>query len=164
VQYPDAPRERQTIRLPPDRIAAFREWATSGTATTAAARVGRPDGAVALVRNAWSDGWLPPGGAVEPGERPRAAAAREVREETGLAATVGDPLVVVDQRYVDEERDCEAFTARYVLFAATADGSIPSPDRLGVTADEIRGARWFEGLPDRLHDDDLLRPYLRQSP
>jgi len=160
VRFPSVPRERQTIRLPPERLDAFRPWATTGTATTAAARVRRSDGAVALVRNGWSDGWLPPGGAVEPDEDPRTAAVREVREETGLTATVDDPLAVVDQTYVDAETGETAFSGTYVLFAARASGSIPDPERLGVGA-EILAARWFETLPDRLHDGALLGPYLR---
>jgi 8-oxo-dGTP diphosphatase len=38
---------------------------------------------VLLVRHRWR-GWVPPGGKVEPGEIPRAAARRELFEETGL--------------------------------------------------------------------------------
>ena len=156
----EAPRERQTIELTRSELASLREWATEGTGRTAAARVRDADGRIALVRNEWSDGWILPGGGVERGERPADAARREVREETGLDATVGDPLVVLDQTYVDERTGERQFSAQYVVYAARADGEIPDPDRLGTTDEEISAARWFETLPEDLHDGDLLRPFL----
>ncbi|RLM71146.1 NUDIX hydrolase [Halorubrum sp. Atlit-8R] len=139
---------------------ALREWAEEGTALTAAARVCDPDGRLALVRTSWSDGWVLPGGAVEPGESPAAAAAREVREKTGLDAAIGDPVVVFEQSYVDAERDAVAFEADYVVFAARAEGRIPDAADLGVDPDEIRAARWFDEVPANLHDGDLLRGFL----
>lgn len=47
----------------------------------------REFGHVLLVRHRWRD-WVCPGGSVDPGESPRAAASREFAEETGLRALV----------------------------------------------------------------------------
>lgn len=165
---PEVPRERQTIRLPESKLEFLREWAIDGTGLTAAARVRDPDGRIALVKNGWSDGWILPGGAVEMDEESTEAARREIREETGLDATVNAPLVVLEQSYVAENDSCiagndeeeERFSALYVVYSATADDAVPDASELGVNGEEISAARWFETLPEELHDGDLLRPYL----
>ncbi len=156
----DAPRERQTLHLPESKLASFREWAIDGTGMTAAARVRDGDGRITLVKNGWSDGWILPGGGVEKGETPAEAAKREVREETGLDATIDTPLVVFEQSYVAASDGAEWFTAEYVVYAARADGEIPDVSRLGVTEEEISAARWFDTVPEKLHDGELLRQYL----
>jgi len=52
------------------------------------------DGRVLLIHRATPDltQWEMPGGKVEPGEQPVAAAVREIKEELGLDVTVAKPL------------------------------------------------------------------------
>lgn len=59
---------------------------------------------VLMVRPTYKNYWDLPGGYVEPGESPRAAAVRELREELGLATTVGR-MLAVDWAPSDAEGD-----------------------------------------------------------
>ena len=53
------------------------------------------DGRVLLVRHTYLAGWWLPGGGVDRGETTQAAAVRELREETGMVATVPPRLISV---------------------------------------------------------------------
>ena len=56
--------------------------------------------------------WELPGGKIRPGESPRAAARREVREEVGIRLTDLVPLLVVDHDYPDRALRIHAFLSR----------------------------------------------------
>ena len=115
-------------------------------------RYGRTEGAHVLVEDAegrvlvvrmtyMGSGWMLPGGRVERGETPEAAAVRETREETGLEVRV-DRLLVV-----------EAFRAKDVsfVFAGRLVGGI-----LEAQLGEISEVGWLTreelaGSSPRLH-------------
>lgn len=170
----ETPRQPQVIRCSHEGLAGFENWAIEGTGLAVAARVEDPEGHIALVKNGWSDGWTLPGGGVESGEEPAAAAVREVREETGLEATVAEPLVLLEQSYVYKgdvaadidpdalDEDDVRYRGACIVFAATAEGELPPGSELGIEGETIRAARWFADIPQDLHDGDVLRPYLQR--
>jgi 8-oxo-dGTP diphosphatase len=92
---------------------------------------------VLLVNPTYKDHWDLPGGEVEPGETPLAAAHREVREELGIHLAIGR-LLVVD--YLPGLPGGEPLTA--YVFAARA----PHSTLIRVDGQEISGWDWCGGI------------------
>ena len=149
---PGLPLRRERVAVDADAFATIRANVRRGVETWVSAVVADDAGRVALVRNSWSDGWVAPGGSVEPGEGLRAAAAREVREETGLRVAVEAPVAVVEEVF---ERDGRAVWGHRVVFAARAASTELAEDP-GLDGEGIEAVDWFGALPDRLQYPALV--------
>ena len=82
--------------------------------------------------------WTLPGGGVEHGEPPAAAASREVAEETGLGVRVGDLLGVHDEHFTGTAPDGreEDFHGIALVFAAVVEDGEPRVADTSGTTDE----------------------------
>lgn len=109
-----------------------------------------------MVERSDGHGWAVPGGYVEPGEDPAAAAVRELEEETGLRLDGADWQVLPARGVPDPRASDEAWMVTVpLLIALTVDGpdSLPVP----VAADDAKRAEWvradtFTDLEARLSD------------
>lgn len=155
-QYPDVPVTESFQELSPP---AFQQ-ALTRVEQESAASVGtvvrdRAD-RVLLVSNGWSDGWIVPGGLAKPGESLPVAARREVREETGVDATIDRPVEFRRQRLQHVDGTDEV-TMWFVGFLGSVDDVAPSLDADPGAADEsIERVDWFETVPDDCADETLL--------
>ncbi len=102
---------------------------------SAAALFSDDAGRVMVVNPVYKDGWDLPGGFAEPGEAPRAACVREVREELGIEPPIGDALVV-DWAPLDGDRLLFVFDGGRLTDADSA--------RIRFADGEISDARYVD--------------------
>ena len=89
----------------------------SVTPTLAASAACFRDGKVLIAKRIRPPLWSLPGGRIEPGETPEAAAMRELFEETGVEAEI---VALAGEREVVLKDECGGVAARFKIFAYAA--------------------------------------------
>ena len=84
------------------------------------------DGRILMVRERSDGGWCLPGGWADVGDRPAAAAEREVHEEAGFECATRKVIGVFDANRSGEP--LSAFHAFKIIFACDITGGQPQPD------------------------------------
>lgn len=158
-RIPIVPKEVRVASPPASWPAAPPVWVAGGL-------VFDPQGRVVLVqhRRDGDGAWWTPGGFLEPGEPADEGFRREVREETGVAATDLQATRLFNVALVDPSGARHPFY--FVQFVARAPSSELRPE----VPREIEAAQWFDELPaslafreDYVDDFRTWRPRFRAS-
>jgi ADP-ribose pyrophosphatase YjhB (NUDIX family) len=96
--------------------------------------------------------WLAPGGTLQPGESLAEGLRREVREETGVEATMEQPLGICDVVTRNEDADGGEAVSFTVVFAAATAETTAVGEELGGDDEAITDAGWFEELPGDVYN------------
>ena len=120
------------------RLLSFQREDGSGVPVTASLVVVREAGRILIVFNRWRGEWELPGGTIEAGETPEAAAVRELREESGQTAgrlaRIGTARCWIAG--ASREEACAVFTA-----STSATLSFTPTDEIGAIC-------WWDGSVD----------------
>ena len=90
--------------------------------------------------------WEFPGGKVEPGEDPRHALVRELREEVGIEATALDPVEITFHRYPEK-------SVLLLFFETVRNEGSPEPQPIDVA--DLRWARAHELVEEEFPPADV---------
>ena len=101
----------------------------------------------------WKDWWEFPGGKMEPGEAPREALVREIREELNAEIAVGDLIETIEWDYPAFHLTMHCYWCTLVSEEMTL---LEHESARWLTADTLHSVRWLPA-------DDQLLPLIQRE-